>query len=235
MKTPHEMMRRQGISRRGFLKYPSLTAASLALGSSLAPRIASAMETQPMTPTPALDSHGPRCMNRQIVLDTETTGLSARYGDRIIELGCVELVNRQRTGHDLHFYFNPERDSHEEAIAVHGISNQFLRDKPRFADQADQIVRYLEGAEIIIHNAPFDVGFLNHELALIGKPALDTFVARVTDTLALARQLYPGQRNSLDTLCEHLGVDNSSRKFHGAHLDAALLADVYLRLTPQPG
>ena len=134
MKTRHEMMRRQRISRRGFLKYPSLTAASLALGSSLASRIAPAMETQPMTPTPALESPGPRCMNRQIVLDTETTGLSARYGDRIIELGCVELVNRQRTDHDLHFYFNPERDSHEAAIAVHGISNQFLRDKPKFAD-----------------------------------------------------------------------------------------------------
>ena len=174
-------------------------------------------------------------MKRQIVLSTESTGLSPQNGDRIIELGCVELVNHQPTGNNLHFYFKPERDSHEDAIAVHGISNEFLRDKPRFAARADQIARYLAGAEVIIHNADFDVDFLNHEMALLGKPALDTFVARVTDTLTLARQLYPGRRNSLDALCERLGVDNSGRKFHGAHLDAALLADVYLKLTPQPG
>jgi DNA polymerase-3 subunit epsilon len=170
-------------------------------------------------------------MTRQIVLDTETTGLSAESGDRIIELGCVELVNRKLTGNNLHFYFNPGRDSHEEALKVHGISNEFLRDKPRFAEVADEILRYLEGAEIIIHNAAFDVGFLDKELELIGKPALDTFVAGVTDTLVMAKQLYPGKRNSLDALCDRLGVDNSSRTLHGALLDAELLADVYINLT----
>jgi len=170
-------------------------------------------------------------MSRQIVLDTETTGLSAEGGDRIIELGCVELLNRKLTGNNLHLYFNPERDSHEEALKVHGISNEFLRDKPKFAESADEILRYLEGAEIIIHNAAFDVGFLNKELELLGKPAFDTFVAGVTDTLLMAKQLYPGKRNSLDALCDRLGVDNSSRTLHGALLDAELLADVYINLT----
>jgi DNA polymerase III subunit epsilon len=168
---------------------------------------------------------------RQIVLDTETTGLSAEGGDRIIEIGCVELVARKLTGNNKHFYLNPERDSHEDALKVHGISNEFLRDKPKFAAVADELVEYLTGAEIIIHNAAFDVSFLNKELALVGRPSFATFVAQVTDTLAMAKEIYPGKRNSLDALCDRLGVDNSSRTLHGALLDAELLADVYINLT----
>ena len=170
-------------------------------------------------------------MTRQIVLDTETTGLSAENGDRIIEIGCVELLSRKLTGNNLHFYLNPERDSHEDALKVHGISNEFLRDKPKFAEVADDILRYLEGAEIIIHNAAFDIGFLNKELERLGKPAFASFVGQVTDTLAMAKQLFPGKRNSLDALCDRLGVDNSGRTLHGALLDAELLADVYINLT----
>jgi DNA polymerase-3 subunit epsilon len=170
-------------------------------------------------------------MSRQIVLDTETTGLSAEGGDRIIEIGCVELVSRKLTGNNKHFYLNPERDSHEDALKVHGISNEFLRDKPKFAAVADELLEYLQGAEIIIHNAAFDVGFLNKELELLGRPALHTFVGSITDTLAMAKELYPGKRNSLDALCDRLGVDNSGRTLHGALLDAELLADVYINLT----
>ncbi len=170
-------------------------------------------------------------MSRQIVLDTETTGLSAEGGDRIIEIGCVELLNRKLTGNNLHFYINPERDSHEDALKVHGISNEFLRDKPKFAEVADEILRYLEGAEVIIHNAAFDIGFLDKELERLGRGAFRGFVAEVTDTLAMAKQLYPGKRNSLDALCDRLGVDNSGRTLHGALLDAELLADVYINLT----
>lgn len=170
-------------------------------------------------------------MTRQIVLDTETTGLSAEGGDRIIELGCVELLNRKLTGNNLHLYFNPGRDSHEDALKVHGISNEFLKDKPRFAEMADEILEYLQGAEIIIHNAAFDVGFLNKELELIGRPPFRMFVESVTDTLAMAKEMYPGKRNSLDALCDRLGVDNSGRTLHGALLDAELLADVYINLT----
>jgi DNA polymerase III subunit epsilon len=170
-------------------------------------------------------------MSRQIVLDTETTGLSAEGGDRIIELGCVELLNRKLTGNNLHLYFNPGRDSHEDALKVHGISNEFLKDKPKFVDVAEQILEYLQGAEIIIHNAAFDVGFLNKELELTGRPAFKTYVASVTDTLAMAKEMYPGKRNSLDALCDRLGVDNSGRTLHGALLDAELLADVYINLT----
>ena len=170
-------------------------------------------------------------MSRQIVLDTETTGLSAESGDRIIEIGCVELLNRKLTGNNLHFYVNPERDSHEDALKVHGISNEFLRDKPKFAEVAEEILRYLEGAEIIIHNAAFDIGFLDKELERLGKPVFTSFVSEVTDTLAMAKQLYPGKRNSLDALCDRLGVDNSGRTLHGALLDAELLADVYINLT----
>ena len=170
-------------------------------------------------------------MSRQIVLDTETTGLSAEGGDRIIELGCVELLNRKLTGNNLHLYFNPGRDSHEDALKVHGISNEFLKDKPKFADVAPQILDYLQGAEIIIHNAAFDVGFLNKELELVGRPAFSTHVESVTDTLAMAKEMYPGKRNSLDALCDRLGVDNSGRTLHGALLDAELLADVYINLT----
>jgi DNA polymerase-3 subunit epsilon len=168
---------------------------------------------------------------RQIVLDTETTGLSAEGGDRIIEIGCVELVARKLTGNNRHFYLNPERDSHEDALKVHGISNEFLRDKPLFAAVADELMDYLGGAEIIIHNAAFDVGFLNKELELAGKPPFKTYVGQVTDTLAMAKEMYPGKRNSLDALCDRLEVDNSSRTLHGALLDAELLADVYINLT----
>jgi DNA polymerase-3 subunit epsilon len=168
---------------------------------------------------------------RQIFLDTETTGLSAENGDRIIEIGCVELVSRKLTGNNKHFYLNPGRDSHEDALKVHGISNEFLRDKPRFDAVADELLDYLRDAEIIIHNAQFDVGFLNKELELIGKPRFHEFVASVTDTLKMAKEMYPGKRNSLDALCDRLGVDNSGRTLHGALLDAELLADVYINLT----
>ena len=170
-------------------------------------------------------------MSRQIVLDTETTGLSAENGDRVIELGCVELFARKLTGNDLHIYFNPERESHEDALKVHGLTTDFLRDKPKFATLAGDIVEYLRGAELIIHNAAFDVGFLNKELELAGLPPLRTFVGDVTDTLAMAKQVYPGKRNSLDALCDRFGVDRSNRTFHGAKLDAQLLADVYINLT----
>ena len=168
---------------------------------------------------------------RQIVLDTETTGLSAETGDRIIELGCVELFNRKLTGNNLHFYFNPDRDSHEDALRVHGISNEFLKDKPRFADLVDQILAYVEGAEVIIHNASFDLAFLNKELELLGKPPFTRFVDSVVDSLAMAKEMFPGKRNSLDALCDRLEVDNSGRTLHGALLDAELLADVYINMT----
>ncbi len=170
-------------------------------------------------------------MSRQIVLDTETTGLSAEGGDRIIELGCVELVNRKLTGNNLHLYLNPERDSHEDALKVHGISNEFLRDKPKFAERVQDILQYLQGAELIIHNASFDVGFLDKELELVGLAPLSARVGGVIDTLAMAKEMFPGKRNSLDSLCDRLGVDNSSRTLHGALLDAELLADVYINMT----
>ncbi len=169
---------------------------------------------------------------RQIVLDTETTGLSAETGDRIIEIGCVELVARKLTGNNRHFYLNPDRDSHEDALKVHGISNEFLKDKPRFHEVAEDLLAYLEGAELIIHNAAFDVGFLNKELELMGRPPLrECTGCSVTDTLVMAKEMFPGKRNSLDALCDRLGVDNSGRTLHGALLDAELLADVYINLT----
>jgi DNA polymerase-3 subunit epsilon len=168
---------------------------------------------------------------RQIVLDTETTGLSAESGDRIIEIGCVEMVDRKLTGNNLHFYLNPGRDSHEDALKVHGISNEFLKDKPQFRAIADELMAYLEGAELIIHNAPFDLGFLNKELSLIGRAPVKDFVAGVIDSLMMAKELFPGKRNSLDALCDRLDVDNSGRTLHGALLDAELLADVYINLT----
>jgi DNA polymerase-3 subunit epsilon len=168
---------------------------------------------------------------RQIILDTETTGLSAEGGDRIIEIGCVELVARKLTGNNKHFYVNPERDSHEDALKVHGITSEFLADKPKFHQVAEELLEYLAGAEIIIHNAAFDVGFLNKELELLGKPPFKSFVARITDTLVMAKEMFPGKRNSLDALCDRLGVDNSGRTLHGALLDAELLADVYINLT----
>ena len=168
---------------------------------------------------------------RQIFLDTETTGLYPDQGDRIIEIGCVELVNRKLTGNNLHFYLNPGRDSHEEALKVHGITTEFLRDKPKFDAVADELLAYLGGAEIIIHNAAFDVGFLNKELSLVGREPFRQFVASVTDTLVMAKEMYPGKRNGLDALCDRLGVDNSGRTLHGALLDAELLADVYINMT----
>jgi DNA polymerase-3 subunit epsilon len=168
---------------------------------------------------------------RQIFLDTETTGLSADSGDRIIEIGCVELVNRKLTGNHKHFYLNPGRDSHEDALKVHGITNEFLRDKPQFEMVVDELLEYVAGAEIIIHNAAFDLGFLDRELALVGRPVFRRFVGSVTDTLAMAKEMYPGKRNSLDALCDRLGVDNSGRTLHGALLDAELLADVYINMT----
>lgn len=170
-------------------------------------------------------------MSRLIVLDTETTGLSAENGDRVIELGCVELVSRKLTGNDLHLYFNPERESHEDALRVHGLTTEFLRDKPKFATMARDVVEYLRGAELIIHNAAFDVGFLNKEFERAGLQPLRDYVAEVTDTLVMAKQLFPGKRNSLDALCDRFGVDRSNRTFHGAKLDAQLLADVYINLT----
>jgi DNA polymerase III subunit epsilon len=168
---------------------------------------------------------------RQIVLDTETTGLSAESGDRIIEIGCVELLNRKLTGNNLHFYVNPERESHEDALKVHGISNEFLRDKPKFAAIVDQLLDYLQGAELIIHNAPFDISFLNKELSLLGRPPLKDVVANVIDSLVMAKEMFPGKRNGLDALCDRLEVDNSGRTLHGALLDAELLADVYINMT----
>ncbi|MEJ8838409.1 DNA polymerase III subunit epsilon [Ramlibacter sp. AN1133] len=168
---------------------------------------------------------------RQIVLDTETTGLSAEAGDRIIEIGCVELFARKLTGNNKHWYLNPERDSHEDALKVHGISNEFLRDKPKFAAIVDELMEYVADAEIIIHNAAFDIGFLNKELELLGRPAFTGRVARVIDSLAMAKEMFPGKRNSLDALCDRLEVDNSGRTLHGALLDAELLADVYINMT----
>jgi len=168
---------------------------------------------------------------RQVVLDTETTGLSPENGDRILEIGCVELVNRKLTGHNLHFYINPERDSHEEALKVHGISNEFLKDKPKFAQISDELVAYLKDAQVIIHNAPFDIGFLNKEFERLSMPSMAQLVSGVIDTLSMAKEIYPGKRNSLDALCDRLEVDNSDRTLHGALLDAELLADVYINMT----
>jgi DNA polymerase-3 subunit epsilon len=168
---------------------------------------------------------------RQIFLDTETTGLSADNGDRVIEIGCVEMFNRKLTGNNKHFYLNPGRDSHEEALKVHGITSEFLKDKPKFETVADELLAYLHDADIVIHNAAFDVGFLNKELALIGRPLFKDYVTSVTDTLVMAKEMFPGKRNSLDALCSRLDVDNSGRTLHGALLDAELLADVYINLT----
>ena len=168
---------------------------------------------------------------RQVFLDTETTGLSPDNGDRIIEIGCVELIARKLTGNNKHFYLNPERDSHEDALKVHGISNEFLKDKPRFGVIAGELLAYLNGAEVIIHNAPFDVGFLNKELEICGQHPILAHVGKITDSLMMAKEMYPGKRNSLDALCDRLEVDNSGRTLHGALLDAELLADVYINLT----
>lgn len=169
---------------------------------------------------------------RQVVLDTETTGLETAQGHRIIEIGGVELIDRRYTGRQLHRYINPERDVDDGAFEVHGIGSDFLKDKPTFADLADEIVDFLSGAELIIHNAPFDVAFLDHELArLDGRHGRIADICKVTDSLALARHKHPGQKNSLDALCRRYQVDNSARTLHGALLDAEILADVYLLMT----
>lgn len=168
---------------------------------------------------------------RQIFLDTETTGLSPDNGDRLIEIGCLEMVNRRLTGHHLHLYVNPERPSSEEAVKVHGITDQFLADKPRFAQVVDELVAYVAGAEVIIHNAAFDVGFLDAELKRMKRDGFRKHVAKVTDSLLMAREMFPGKSNSLDALCRRLEVDNSNRTLHGALLDAGLLAEVYVRMT----
>ena len=173
---------------------------------------------------------------RQVVLDTETTGLEVQRGHRLIEIGCVEIAERRPTGRTFHFYFNPDREIDEGARAVTGISDEFLRDKPRFAEKVAQFVEFIDGAEIIAHNAEFDVGFIDAELALAGAGhgrLADR--ATVLDTLALAREKFPGQRNSLDALCKRFGVDNSHREWHGALLDAQLLAEVYLAMTAGQG
>lgn len=168
---------------------------------------------------------------RQIVLDTETTGLDPRSGHRIIEVACIEMVNRRLTGHHLHKYINPEREIDEGAQAVHGISLEFLADKPKFADIADEFLEFINGAELIIHNAPFDIGFLNAELDRLGRVPVGTICNGVIDTLKMAKELHPGKRNSLDALCERYEIDNSSRTLHGALLDTELLADVFLAMT----
>lgn len=168
---------------------------------------------------------------RQIVLDTETTGLDHRMGDRIIEIGCVELLNRKLTGQRFHRYINPEREVEAGALAVHGLSNEFLQDKPRFGEIVAAFLDFIHGAELIIHNAAFDTGFLDNELALQQQAPLGRICTGIVDTLKMARELHPGRRNSLDALCERYAIDNSGRTLHGALLDAELLAEVYLAMT----
>jgi DNA polymerase-3 subunit epsilon len=168
---------------------------------------------------------------RRVVLDTETTGLNAGLGDRIIELGCIEILNRRVTENQFHRYVNPERRSEEGALRVHGITGEFLQDKPKFGEIAAEFLDYIRGAELVIHNAAFDVEFLNAELARAGHPPVEECCSGVVDSLALARELHPGKKNSLDALCERYQVDNAHRTLHGALLDASLLAEVYLAMT----
>ncbi|MEY4748253.1 MAG: hypothetical protein RIQ60_467 [Pseudomonadota bacterium] len=172
---------------------------------------------------------------RQIILDTETTGLSPDAGDRIVEIGCVELSNRRVTTNHLHLYLNPQRANSVEALRIHGLTDEFLATKPIFKSIAEEFLAFVAGAEIIIHNAPFDVGFLDMELERIGRGRFKSHVGRVTDSFAMARDIYPGKSNSLDALCKRLEVDNSGRGHHGALLDAELLAEVYLRMTRGQG
>ena len=171
-------------------------------------------------------------IGRQVVLDTETTGLNPQEGHRIIEIGCVELLNRRLTGKRFHVYINPERIIDAGAIEVHGITNEFLQDKPKFSEVAQDFIAFIRGAELIIHNAPFDVGFINHEFSLLDNTAATVAdYSQVFDTLSYARKKHPGQRNSLDALCKRYGIDNSHRDLHGALLDAEILADVFLLMT----
>jgi DNA polymerase-3 subunit epsilon len=169
--------------------------------------------------------------SRQIILDTETTGLSAKMGDRVIEIGCIELLSRNVTERSFQCYLNPEREIEEGAAKVHGLTAEFLADKPKFADVAKDFLDYISGAELIIHNAAFDVEFLDQELSLAGLKKLSAYCPSVIDTLAMARELHPGKRNGLDALCERYAINNSHRTLHGALLDARLLAEVYLALT----
>jgi DNA polymerase-3 subunit epsilon len=168
---------------------------------------------------------------RQVVLDTETTGLEPEQGHRIIEIGCVELIDRRLTGNNFHQFLQPDRAIDAAAIEVHGITNEFLADKPKFEDIVEDFVAYIRGAELIIHNAPFDVGFLDHELKRMSSPLRIDDLSAVTDTLVMAKKRHPGQRNSLDALCKRYDIDNSHRELHGALLDAEILADVYLSMT----
>ena len=170
---------------------------------------------------------------RQIVLDTETTGIEPKEGHRIIEIGCVEVVNRRLTGNHFHVYINPGRHIEQEAIEVHGITNEFLADKPTFSQVAQEFVSFIKGAQLVIHNAPFDVGFMDHEFGMEAstKGVITNQICDVLDTLTLARQMHPGQKNNLDALCKRYGIDNSHRTLHGALLDAEILADVYLLMT----
>lgn len=169
---------------------------------------------------------------RQIILDTETTGLEPKQGHRIIEIGCVEVIDRRLTGRHYHQYLQPDREIDEGAIEVHGITNEFLADKPRFRDVSEGFIEFIRGAELVIHNAPFDVGFINHEFRLLSRThdLVEEFCG-ILDTLALARKMHPGQRNSLDALCKRYDIDNAQRTLHGALLDAEILADVYLMMT----
>lgn len=170
-------------------------------------------------------------MIRQIILDTETTGLDPAQGNRILEIGGVEIINRQPTGKHFHRYINPERESEEGALQVHGITSEFLADKPKFREIVDEFLDYVKGAELVIHNAAFDIAFLNHELRLLDREPITKVCASVVDTLKQARELHPGKRNSLDALCERYQIDNAGRTLHGALLDAQLLAEVYLAMT----
>ena len=172
-------------------------------------------------------------MNRQILLDTETTGLDRKSGHRIIEIGCVEIINRKYTGKEFHVYLNPERDSDPGALEVHGLTTEFLSDKPKFAEIYEEFIEFVKDAELLIHNAEFDIGFLNHEISLISKKlnSVDKHVSSITDTLQIAREKHPGQRNSLDALVNRYEVGGYDRELHGALLDSKILGDVYLAMT----
>ncbi|HDN9007900.1 DNA polymerase III subunit epsilon [Aeromonas veronii] len=175
-------------------------------------------------------------LNRQIILDTETTGMNTGggpvyLGHRIIEIGCVEVINRKLTGNHYHVYIKPDRPVDPEAVQVHGITDEFLRDKPSFSQIADEFLEFIRGAELIAHNAPFDVSFMDYEFSKLGLNFKTTDICTITDTLAMARDLFPGKRNNLDVLCDRYGIDNSHRTLHGALLDAEILADVYLLMT----
>ena len=172
-------------------------------------------------------------MNRQILLDTETTGLDPKSGHRVIEIGCVEIINRKFTGSEFHTYLNPEREIDEEAEKIHGLSFEFLSDKPKFYEVLDEFLEYIKDSELLIHNAPFDIGFINHEIKLHSKkgPFVETIVDKITDTLQIAREKHPGQRNSLDALAQRYEIGGYDRSYHGAILDSKILGDVYLAMT----